>query len=96
MQGFVQSLPTCWQSDNIPVLELFHMQEPVAVLSRKLKLGRQREHGFIEVSQHSFDGGGVLVAVVNVIIQTDELPVGEKDVTFFSCFIHIKCKQNPL
>lgn len=54
------------------------MQEPVAVLSGKLKLGRQREHGFIEISQHSFYCGGVLMAVVDVIIQTDELPVGNK------------------
>lgn len=54
------------------------MQEPVAILSWQFKLGRQREHGFIEVSQHSFHCGRVLVAVVDVIIQTDELPVGGK------------------
>lgn len=29
---------------NIPFLEFFHMQEPVAVLSGQFKLGRQREH----------------------------------------------------
>ena len=54
------------------------MQEPVAVLSGQFKLGRQWKHGLIEVSQHSFDCGSVLMAVVNVIIQTDELPVGDR------------------
>lgn len=53
------------------------MQEPVAILSGQFKLGRQREHGLIEVSQHSFHRGSVLMAVVDVVIQTDELPVGE-------------------
>lgn len=52
------------------------MQEPVAILSGQFKLGWQREHGLIEISEHSFDCGGVLVAVVDVIVQTDELPVG--------------------
>lgn len=52
------------------------MQEPVAVLSGQFELGRQREHGLIEVSQHGFHRGSVLMAVVNVVIQTDELPVG--------------------
>lgn len=60
----------------LPFLELFHVQEPVAILSGQLKLGRQREHGLVEVSQHSFHCGSVLMAVVDVIIQTDELPVG--------------------
>lgn len=53
------------------------MQEPVPILSGQFKLGRQREHGLVEVSQHSFHCGSILVAVVDVIIQTDELPVGE-------------------
>lgn len=53
------------------------MQEPVAILSRQLKLGRQREHGLVEVSQHSFHCGSVLMGVVDVIIQTDELPNGK-------------------
>lgn len=53
------------------------MQEPVAILSGQFKLGRQREHGLIEISEHSFHCGSVLVAVVDVIVQTDELPVGD-------------------
>lgn len=53
------------------------MQESVAILSWQFKLGRQWEHGLIEVSQHSFHSGSVLMAVVDVIIQTDELPVGD-------------------
>lgn len=57
----------------LPFLELFHVQEPVAILSGQFKLGRQREHGLVEVSEHSFDRGGVLMAVVNVVIQTDKL-----------------------
>lgn len=61
----------------LPFLKLFHVQEPVAILSGQLKLGRQREHGLIEVSQHSFHCGSVLMAVVDVIIQTDEFPVGD-------------------
>lgn len=61
--------------DLLPVLELVHMQESVAVLSGQFKLGRQWEHGLIEVSQHSFHRGSVLMAVVDVIVQTDELPV---------------------
>lgn len=51
------------------------MQEPVAILSGQFKLGRQREHGLIEVPEHGFDCGRVLVAVVDVVVQTDELPV---------------------
>lgn len=62
---------------NIPFLEFFHMQEPVPVLSGQFKLGRQWEHWFIEISQHSFHCGSVLMTVVDVIIQTDELPFGE-------------------
>lgn len=62
----------------LPLLELCYVQEPVAVLSGKLKLGRQWEHGFVEISQHRLYGGGVLMAVVDVIVQTDELPVGDK------------------
>lgn len=54
------------------------MKEPVAVFSGKLELGRQWEHGLIEISEHGLHSGSVLVAVVNVIIQTDELPVGDK------------------
>lgn len=50
------------------------MQEPVAILSGQLKLGWQREHGLVEVPQHSFHCDSILVAVVDVIIQTDELP----------------------
>lgn len=61
----------------VPFLELFHMQEPVAIFSGQFKLGRKREHGLIEVSQHSFHCGSILVFVVNVIIQTDELPVAD-------------------
>lgn len=53
------------------------MQESVAILSRQLKLGWQREHGLVEVSQHSFHCGSILMTVVDVIIQTDELPNGE-------------------
>lgn len=53
------------------------MQEPVAVLSGQFELGRQRKHGLVEVSQHGFDCGGVLVAVVDVVVEADELPVGE-------------------
>lgn len=54
------------------------MQEPVAVLSGQFKLGRQRKHGLVEVSEHRFDRGGVLVAVVDVVVQTDELPVAKR------------------
>ncbi len=61
----------------LPFLELFHVQEPVAILSGQFKLGRQREHGLVEVSQHSFHCGSIFMAVVDVIIETDELPVGE-------------------
>lgn len=53
------------------------MQEPVAVLSGKFKLGRQWEHRFVEISQHRLYCGGILMAVVDVIVQTDELPVGD-------------------
>ncbi len=60
----------------LPFLKLLHVQEPVAILSGQFKLGRQREHGLVEVSQHSFYCGSIFMAVVNVIIQTDELPVG--------------------
>lgn len=52
------------------------MQEPVAVLSGQLKLGRQREHGLIEIPQHCFHCGCILMAVVNVVVQTYELSVG--------------------
>lgn len=58
-------------------MKLLHVQEPVAILSGQFKLGRQRKHGLVEVSQHSFHRGRVLVAVVNVVVQTDELPVKE-------------------
>lgn len=54
------------------------MQEPVAVFSGQLKLGRQREHGLVEISQHCFHCGCVFVAVVDVIVQTYELPVDGK------------------
>lgn len=60
----------------LPFLKLLHVQEPVAILSGQFKLGRQREHGLIEVSEHSLHCSSFLMAVVNVIIQTDELPVG--------------------
>ena len=54
------------------------MQEPVAIFPGQLKLGRQREHGLVEVSEHGFDRGGVFMAVVDVVVEADELPVGEK------------------
>lgn len=54
------------------------MQEAVAVFPGEFKLGRQRKHGVVEVPQHSLHGGGVLVGVVNVVVQTDELPAGGK------------------
>lgn len=59
------------------------MQEPVAILSGQLKLGRQREHGLIEVPQHSFHRDSILVAVVDVIIQTDELPENKEVKTVY-------------
>lgn len=62
---------------NLPLLELLHVQESVAILSGQLKLGWQREHGLVEVSEHSLHCGSVLMTVVDVIIQTDELPNDE-------------------
>ena len=58
----------------LPFRELAHVEEAVAVLPGQLELGGQREHGLIEVSQDRLHGPRVLVAVVNVVIQTDELP----------------------
>lgn len=51
------------------------MEETVPVFFGQLKLGCQREHGFIEIPQYSFDRAGILMAVVDVVVQTDELPV---------------------
>lgn len=53
------------------------MQEPVAIFSGQLKLRRHWEHGLVKVSEHGLHRGGVFMAVVNVIVQTDELPVVE-------------------
>lgn len=66
----------CSELHVLPFLELLHVQEPVAILSGQFELGRQREHGLIEVSENGFHCGSVLMAVVDVIIQTDELPEG--------------------
>lgn len=54
------------------------MKETVSVFSGQLKLRGQREHGLIEVPQNSFDRASVLMAVVNVVIQADKLPVVKK------------------
>ncbi|TRY57854.1 hypothetical protein DNTS_017653 [Danionella cerebrum] len=54
---------------------LAHVQEAVAVFSGQFKLRGQREHGLVEVPQHCLHGAGILMAVVNVVIQADELPV---------------------
>lgn len=59
----------------LPFLKLLHVEEAVAILSGQFELGRQRKHGLVEVSEHGFDRGCVLVAVVDVVVQTDELPV---------------------
>lgn len=59
------------------------MEEPVAILSGQFKLGRQREHGLVEVSEHGLDCGRVLVAVVDVVVQTDELSVRREGYNIF-------------
>lgn len=64
----------------LPFLQLVHVQEAVAILPGQLELGRQRKHGLVEVPEHGFDRGGVLVAVVDVVVQTDELPVDAKKI----------------
>lgn len=79
MLQLIEIVCTCTAGLHIlPFLELSHVQEPVAVLSGQFKLGRQREHGLIEVSQYGFDRGSVFMAVVDVIVQADELPVGDQ------------------
>lgn len=51
------------------------MQEAVAILPGQLELRRQREHGLVEVPEHSFHRGCVLVTVVNVVVEADKLSV---------------------
>lgn len=60
------------------------MEEPVAIFSGQFKLGRQWEHGLVEVSEHGFDCGRILVAVVDVVVETDELSVRGEDITYSS------------
>lgn len=65
-------------TEFLPLLQLCHVKETVSVFSGQLKLRGQREHGLIEVPQNSFDRASVLMAVVNVVIQADKLPVVKK------------------
>lgn len=62
-----------------PLLQLGHVEEAVAVLAWQLELRRQREHGLVEILQHGFHCAGVLMAVVDVVVQADELPTEEKE-----------------
>lgn len=62
----------------LPFLKLVHVQEAVAVLPGQLELRRQREHGLVEVPEHSFHRGRVLVTMVDVVVQADKLPVGSR------------------
>lgn len=61
-----------------PLLQFSHVKEAVAVFSGQLKLWGQWKHRLIEVPQDSFHCAGILMAVVNVVIQTDELPKGKR------------------
>lgn len=73
------TMPVClFVTEFLPLLQLCHVKETVSVFSGQLKLRRQWEHGLIEVPQNSFDRVGVFMAVVNVIIQADKLPVVKK------------------
>lgn len=72
-------MPVClFVTEFLPLLQLCHVKEAVSVFSGQLKLRGQRKHGLIEVPQNSFDRAGVLMAVVNVVIQADKLPVAKK------------------
>lgn len=68
---------TCMQNQTLPFLQLMHMKKTVPILSRQLELGRDRKHGFIEVPENSLHRLGVFVIVVNVVVQTNELPEKE-------------------
>lgn len=57
-----------------PFLELMHVQKAVPILSWQLKLGRYGKHGLIEVPEDSLHCPGIFMVVVNVVIQTNELP----------------------
>jgi hypothetical protein len=51
-----------------------HVQKAVPILSWQLKLGRYGKHGLIEVPEDSLHCPGIFMVVVNVVIQTNELP----------------------
>lgn len=65
-------------TEFLPLLQLCHVEETVSIFSRQLKLRGQWEHRLIEVPQYSFDCAGILMAVVNIVIQADKLPVCKK------------------
>ncbi len=65
-------------TELVPLLQLCHVEETVSVFPGQLKLRGQREHWLIEVPQYSFDCAGVLMGVVNIVIQADKFPVGQK------------------
>ena len=75
---------------DLPFLELVHVQEPVAELPGQLELRRQGEHGLVEVPEYRLHSGRVLVAVVDVVVQTDELPARagrQRGICHFTLFI---------
>lgn len=80
--------------EHLPLLQLMHMKKTVPILSWQLKLGWDREHGFIEVPEDSFHCLGIFMIMINVVIQANKLPENNRDPRLLGIIRMILTSQN--